>query len=143
MLLSYLGINISNRNHIFLSFERNLINETLDSPTRNIISFEIEGRVIENQIATIHSVKGETHAATLLLETKYHTNDITTLIDYILLENLTQPTEARKKKFMKQIYVALTRPKYLLCIAMNKSGFPAEHISKHELAGWNICDLTQ
>ncbi len=135
LLLSYLGINISNRNHIFLSFERNIINETLDSPTRNIISFEIEGRVIENKIATIHSVKGETHAATLLLETKYHTNDITTLIDYILFENLTQPTEARKKKFMKQIYVALTRPKYLLCIAMNKSGFPVEHISKHEFAG--------
>lgn len=143
LLLFYLGINISNQNHIFLSFERNLINEPHDSPTRNIISFEIEGRVIDNQIATIHSVKGETHAATLLLETKYHTNDITTLIDYILLENLTQPTEARKKKFMKQVYVALTRPKYLLCIAMNKSGFPAEHISKHELAGWNICDLTQ
>ncbi|MFJ5493347.1 UvrD-helicase domain-containing protein [Pectobacterium carotovorum subsp. carotovorum] len=142
ILLSYLGINVSNQDQFFLSFENDVINNTPSSSTRNSISIEVDGRIIENQIATIHSVKGETHAATLLLETKYHTDDITTLIDYILSENIAQPTETRKKKFMKQIYVALTRPKYLLCIAMNKSGFPIEHISKQEFAGWNICDLT-
>lgn len=142
MLLEYLGVEIASPNDSFISFEDEVINNDIENAIQNVISIEIEERVINNEIATIHSVKGETHAATLLLETKFHTDDVTALIGYILSENFAQPTEVRKTKFMKQMYVAFTRPKYLLCIAMNKSGFPDEHILKQTLSGWRIKDLT-
>ena len=64
------------------------------------------------------------------------------LIDYILAENNIKPTAVMKIKFMKQLYVAFSRPKYLLCLAMDKSEFPQEHLDKQNYAGWRICDLT-
>lgn len=103
---------------------------------------EVNGRIIKNEIATIHSLKGETHAATLVLETKNHEFDVGQLIEYILGEKTTTPTGVRKPKFMKQLYVAFSRPKHLLCVAMDKSRFPAEHADKTEYAGWKIVDLT-
>ncbi|WP_026970860.1 UvrD-helicase domain-containing protein [Aliagarivorans marinus] len=108
----------------------------------NVITTEVNGRLIKNEVATIHSVKGETHAATLILETKNHQFDVGQIIEYILGENTTTPTGVRKSTFMKQLYVAFTRPKHLLCVAVDKSRFPVEHVRKEECAGWKIEDLT-
>ncbi|WP_298769735.1 UvrD-helicase domain-containing protein [uncultured Shewanella sp.] len=108
----------------------------------NKIITEVNGRIIENEVATIHSVKGETHAATLVLETKNHEFDIGKLIEYILGDKSTKPIGVRKPKFMKQLYVAFSRPKNLLCVALDKSRFPIEHVNKKEYAGWKIIDLT-
>ena len=98
--------------------------------------------MIENEVTTIHAVKGETHAATLVLETKFHQKDIATLVQHILNEDRNKPRGARKIKFMKQLYVALTRPEHLLCLAMDKSDFPSSLVSVREHAGWKIRDLT-
>lgn len=125
----------------FLNFDDTT--ERIDNTINpNEVVCEINGRVIKNEVATIHSVKGETHAATLVLETKHHEFDISKLIDYILGENTTKPTGVRKPKFMKQLYVAFSRPKHLLCVAMDKSRFPQAHINKDNYAGWKIVDLT-
>lgn len=43
---------------------------------------------------------------------------------------------------MKKLYVALTRPEHLLCLAMDKSDFPSSLVSVREYAGWKIRDLT-
>lgn len=64
------------------------------------------------------------------------------LIDYILNDNTTKPTAKRKIKFMKQLYVAFSRPEHLLCIAMDKSGFPPQHLGRADYKGWKIHDLT-
>jgi len=125
----------------FLNFDNTLTpNENCINP--NVTITEINGRIIKNEVATIHSVKGETHAATLVLETKNHDFDVSQLINYILGENTNRPNGVRKPKFMKQLYVAFSRPKYLLCVAMDKSRFPEEHINKTDYAGWKIVDLT-
>ncbi len=141
-LVGYIKLNISDKVKEFICFDTELIKGSSEKVESNKIFIDIEGRIIENQITTIHAVKGETHAATLVLETKFHSNDIATLIDYILVQNTAKPKATRKIKFMKQLYVALTRPKFLLCLAMDKSAFPIEHIHKSEYAGWRICDLT-
>ncbi|HIF9104798.1 TPA: UvrD-helicase domain-containing protein [Photobacterium damselae] len=108
----------------------------------NTVYSDISGRLIENEVTTIHGVKGETHAATLVLETKYHQKDIASLVQHILGVDQSKPTGVRKIKFMKQLYVAFTRPEHLLCIAMDKSDFPSSLIGVREHAGWKIHDLT-
>jgi len=109
----------------------------------NEITFDVNGRIINVDISTIHAVKGETHAATLVLENKFHNYDAELILEYILGTNVRKPTAARKIKFMKQFYVAFTRPKYLLCLAMDQRRFPEEHIGKDSVANWNIIDLTK
>jgi DNA helicase-2/ATP-dependent DNA helicase PcrA len=108
----------------------------------NTMIFEAGGRDIKVDITTIHAVKGETHAATLVIENKFHNFDAELILDYILGTNVTKPTAARKVKFMKQFYVGFTRPKHLLCLAMDKSRFPEEHLANGRVAGWNVVDLT-
>jgi len=107
----------------------------------NMYAEKVNGRDVYIEVDTIHSVKGETHAATLILETKFYEYDVHQMLDYIIGTKKTRPTGVRKPKFMKQLYVAMTRPKHLVGIAIDESRFPN---AKRELAianGWNIVDL--
>lgn len=108
----------------------------------NMYTEEVSGRNICIEVDTIHSVKGETHAATLILETKFHEYDVDQMLDYIIGTKETKPKGVRKPKFMKQLYVAMTRPKHLIGIAIDESRIPE---AKRYIAienGWNIVDLT-
>jgi hypothetical protein len=142
-LINLAGLQVSTAIQDFISFESNIqLSPTANGIGSNIVTIDINERKIENEVATIHAVKGETHAATLVLETKHHEFDLGSLIKYILGENTKKPTGVRKPQFMKKLYVAFSRPEHLLCIAMDKSRFPTEHISKSDYAGWKIFDLT-
>ncbi|MUL10534.1 UvrD-helicase domain-containing protein [Aliivibrio fischeri] len=108
----------------------------------NMYTEEVDGRNICIEVDTIHSVKGETHAATLILETKFYEYDVEQMLDYIIGTKKTKPKGVRKPKFMKQLYVAMTRPKHLVGLVIDKSRIPE---AKREIAiasGWNIIDLT-
>jgi hypothetical protein len=108
----------------------------------NMYVEEINGRDICIEVDTIHSVKGETHAATLILETKFHEYDVHQVLDYIIGVESATPTGVRKSKFMNQLYVAMTRPKHLIGITIDKSRITE---AKRVLAianGWNVVDLT-
>jgi DNA helicase-2/ATP-dependent DNA helicase PcrA len=141
-ILSFIGLDINEATiQNFIGFAQNNSPEE-QSSTNNDVVVELDGARVVIEVTTIHSVKGETHAATLVLENKFHNFDAGHLIDYILGEEELPPTAARKVKFMKQFYVGFTRPKYLVCLAMDKSRFPEEHIDKVEVGGWRISDLT-
>ena len=143
-LCDILALTIPDGLEEFISFDSDKLEEDSTEQGRrlNTVYTNVSGRLIENEVTTIHAVKGETHAATLVLETKFHQKDIATLIQYILNEDRSKPRGARKIKFMKQLYVALTRPEHLLCLAMDKSDFPSSLVSVREHAGWKIHDLT-
>ncbi len=96
--------------------------------------------MIENEVTTIHGVKGENACSNPSFETKFHQKDIASLVQHILSVDQSKPTGVRKIKFMKQLYVAFTRPEHLLCIAMDKSDFPSSLIGVREHAGWKIHD---
>jgi hypothetical protein len=103
------------------------------------------------RVSTIHAVKGETHDATLILETKYRKLfDIGEMLSFIL-----DPTRAAPKfdpahpttnpsiraGFMKKIYVAASRPRNFLCLAMGRervSTGQREHLIRQR---WQILDL--
>jgi DNA helicase-2/ATP-dependent DNA helicase PcrA len=72
------------------------------------------------EVSTIHAVKGETHHATLVLDTKNRTHDLHSLLPWLLDKTKALPTQDTKLKFMRQLYVAMTRPMHLLCLAIHK-----------------------
>lgn len=104
------------------------------------------------ELSTIHGVKGETHDATLVLETKYYCFDLETMMPYLTgdLPNHKHPnvnlgdnprTFKPNKKFMRQFYVAMSRPKHLLCLAVHSNRITPKHRASLEAADWLMRDL--
>lgn len=115
------------------------------------------GGCIKVEISTIHGVKGETHDATLILETKYYTHDVHAMLPYLTKERPAEiypniklkraPTNVKNvekmanQKFMRQLYVAMSRPKHLLCIAAHKDRITEKYINSLNKVGWSIVSL--
>ena len=78
---------------------------------------------VEIEVATVHAVKGETHAATLYLETFFN--------KYYESERLKEQfkgiaymgTDDDTLKSLRVVYVGMSRPRYLLCVAIQKDRF--------------------
>lgn len=89
----------------------------------NTYTVESDGRKVNIRLGSIHSVKGETHTATLVLDTffnkAHHLNMIFPWIKGKPRKTLSETDEKR----LKLHYVAMTRPSHLLCLAMKKSKF--------------------
>mgnify|MGYP002138229184 FL=1 len=97
---------------------------------------------IEMEVATIHSIKGETHAATLIVETTFgRSYDISNVFTYLVHQQQATQPRPQTVKFMKQIYVAMTRPRHFVCLAVHKKNIN-QHLSLAEQKGWKIIDLT-
>jgi len=104
-------------------------------------------------LATIHSVKGETHDATLVCETKYQSwYDIQEMAEFLCNPDAVRPIAdythpkckaTNRAAFMKRLFVAMSRPRYLLCLAMKKSHLTeAQRTRLRDEAGWGVDDLT-
>lgn len=91
------------------------------------------------EIGTIHSVKGETHTATLYLESFYCNCETEKILGIFKGTQLTtdEKKKTRKAEAAKMAYVAMSRPTHLLCFACKK-----DHIAGHEndlkSNGWEI-----
>ena len=78
---------------------------------------------INIEVTTVHAVKGETHASTLYLETSYFgKHESERLADQFKGVAYTG-TEDRKLKSLRVAYVGMSRPRYLLCVAIQKNRF--------------------
>ncbi len=105
------------------------------------------------ELNTIHGVKGETHDAILVLSTKNHAVDIDSMLAFLTGDkpNVNEPNSilrlrphAKKpenQQFMRQLYVATSRPKHLLCLAINKFSLNRENMNKLRRLGWRIEEL--
>ena len=93
-------------------------------------------------IDTIHSVKGQTHKATLLLETFYYQFDLEQLIPYLHGDRLRKPGNRILNRYLPLAYVACTRPTNLLCLAIRRDHVSDEKLHLLEDYGWFIRDLT-
>ena len=104
-------------------------------------------------LATIHGVKGETHDATLVCETKYsHWYDIQEMAEFLCNPDAVRPIadymqpkskETNRAAFMKRLFVAMSRPRYLLCLAVKKSHLTEpQRAYLRDQAGWAFEDLT-
>jgi len=91
---------------------------------------------------TVHGVKGETHDATLYLETEcYRNSDISRFIE--LLDAKSKKGEsALHNQSKKLMYVGLSRPRHLLCLAMKKRKSKKPNEGSNFFRQWNLIDLT-
>jgi superfamily I DNA/RNA helicase len=82
--------------------------------------YEFNGIKIE--IDTVHGVKGQTHTATLYLDTFNYTKAVENIIEY-LIDGPKKKTGTIIERHLKIAYVAMTRPQKLLCITMEDAVF--------------------
>lgn len=106
----------------------------------NVFRHECEDGPVSVKVDTIHSVKGETLRAILVLETIFYEHDLRVLIDKGYLKG--QPPNAEPGKrladHLKRIYVAMTRPTDLLCLAVLDEHIKDGDLQALEKLGWAI-----
>ncbi|MBN8682360.1 MAG: ATP-dependent helicase [Chitinophagales bacterium] len=113
---------------------------------KNYLEYESDNFKFKIDIATIHSVKGETHTGTLYLETfkdKYETQKGVFKDCLAKKENRSSSFGVQLKETLKMAYVGMSRPTHLLCIAIHKSSLANFERDKQELeeAGWQVIEL--
>lgn len=108
-----------------------------DSGDKNVFIDPIRGRRI--QFDTVHGVKGETHDATLYLETeKNRGSDIGRVLCYY---GIGQPGTSPLYDYSRKIvYVGMSRPRKLLCVAIQESTYAK---SKNTFQIWDKIDLRE
>ena len=113
------------------SFDENLLSKIIKNykleftkiTNKNNYIYSNDEIELSIDISTIHKVKGETHTATLILESFNRAYDLKQLLKLLKGQTLNNPSLALKNK-IKLLYVAMSRPTHLLCLAMNK-----EHVT--------------
>lgn len=112
----------SKSDHPFLDYQlfEDFISNHIGTRT-NTYTVENDGRKVNIKLGSIHSVKGETHTATLVLDSclnrSHHFKKIFPWIKGKPKKTISNPDENR----LKLHYVAMTRPSHLLCLAMKRS----------------------
>ncbi|MFY9072069.1 UvrD-helicase domain-containing protein [Aliarcobacter butzleri] len=107
---------------------------------KNKFNYSNGGIIFDIDISTIHKVKGETHTATLVLETFNRTYDLKQLLNLLKGTTIKSSSTINAKK--KLLYVAMSRPTHLLCLAMNKEHVSDEDRIELESFGYLIKDIT-
>lgn len=123
------------------------LTKTTNQKIKNQIEFKDDkGITFKIDIATIHSVKGETHTGTLYLETFKDTFET----KKGKFKDCLKKCEKKRDKFgvqlketLKMTYVGMSRPTHLLCVALHKSSFDnlIQEIQDLENAGWTVIQL--
>lgn len=108
--------------------------------TQNNIYLEEDFNI---EIVTVHSVKGQTHCATLYLESFYYNDggksyESQRLADAFLGNYITN-RGIRIQQSLKMTYVGFSRPTNLLCVAIHKDRF-YQYLSKINKDIWEIVD---
>ena len=105
---------------------------------KNIFIDPIRGRRIE--FDTIHGVKGETHDATLYLETdRQGASDLNRILPYY---GVGKPGKSNLFDYSRKLaYVGMSRPRKLLCVAMQAKTY--EKSNNVFANDWEIIDLRE
>ena len=109
----------------------------------NVFRYQCEAGPVSVKVDTIHSVKGETLCAVLVLETIFHEHDLRVLIDKGYLKGQLPNANPRKRlaEHLKRIYVAMTRPTDLLCLAVLDEHIKDGDLQALEKVGWAIKEV--
>lgn len=109
----------------------------------NIFRYPDKNPRVQIRVGSIHSAKGETHTATLVLDTYYHAHHLATLKPWLLRQKSGKGSETvRNISRLKQHYVAMTRPSHLLCLAMREDAFTGEELTRLKTLPWRVARVT-
>jgi DNA helicase-2/ATP-dependent DNA helicase PcrA len=95
---------------------------------------------------TIHGVKGETHSATLYLETYNRVYDIgSKILEFIISTERKRTSQRANDAFRKRLplaYVAMTRATHFVCLAVHKDRYTENHKAYFDSnAEWDVIYL--
>lgn len=101
---------------------------------------------VKIRVGSIHSVKGDEHSATLVLETFWNTHNLNDILKWLMKGKKAEDCSGiQRRSRMKLHYVAMSRPTHLLCLAMKHKTFEDDKgeidtklIKKVEEMGWKI-----
>lgn len=118
-----------------------------DDVAPNIYRVFDKGRRVDIQLGSIHSVKGQTHLATMVLDTFWHAHSSQCMLPWLLgLKVNLAGSGNRARTRLLQTYVAMTRPTHLICLAAPRSTFGddqtfSEHLLTLEAHGWFVAEI--
>jgi DNA helicase II / ATP-dependent DNA helicase PcrA len=107
---------------------------------------ERDGRTARIELGTVASMKGETHLASLVLESHGGQSKHFDLQSALPMLSGARPidknTSALLKGQYRNLYVAMSRPSHFLCLAMNTARAAPEHVTALTAKGWVIETLS-
>lgn len=104
-------------------------------------------RHVDIRLGSIHSVKGQTHLATMVLNTYWHDHSLQRMLPWLLGTKLNESgTGDRDRKRLLHTYVAMTRPSNLICLAVPRPVFGNDQALAQNVAtligrGWRVAEI--
>ena len=104
------------------------------------------------RLGSIHSRKGRTLGAVLVLETEIHKGpkkeeqimDLATVLPHAFgLEDRDFSADETELAAATNVFVACTRPRHMLCLAIRKEAVSEDLLNEAEAQGWLVRDLTE
>jgi len=119
------GVAVDLQDHQYLAWDTAPAATEAGESGRSLINtyrFQDGADGVDIRMSSIHSEKGKTHAATLILETFRKTHFIHKLLPWFEGKTTAakKPQETAKKDMML-MYVGMTRPSHMLCLAVRQS----------------------
>lgn len=121
-----------------------------------LLNAEIPAAFPDIEIDSVHSAKGQTHCATMYVETSFKDYESSHLFKIKkkatrkrpevlypnpLFQEKAEYAQVTCKAVMHMMYVGFSRPTHLLCYASYKHNWSNERIEKMEQLGWKIINL--
>jgi superfamily I DNA/RNA helicase len=118
------------------------IAEQASQRSDNVFRYPPQNPGVSIRVGSIHAVKGETHTATLVLETYYRTHHLAALKAWLLgtRHGGNGETDALKSR-LKLHYVAMSRASRLLCLALRESTLSRAEIQTLLGRGWRVARI--
>lgn len=144
------GVTVDLQGHQYLAWELAPVATEASGSGGSLVNtyrFQNGADGVDIRMSSIHSEKGKTHAATLILETFRKTHFIQKLMPWLECQKAStkRPPDSVKKDMML-MYVGMTRPSLMLCLAVRKSSMGEGTMGEKrraalEAAGWSILEL--
>jgi DNA helicase-2/ATP-dependent DNA helicase PcrA len=128
----------------FLDWEDERLVDGVAGRLGNVFSHPAAAPAVRIKVGSIHSVKGETHLATLVFDTWYKGSHLDRIKHWLtgakagVAANIAKPDLRRS---LKQHYVAVTRPSHLLCLAIRSDAFTEAELRLMRARQWSIGEI--
>jgi hypothetical protein len=105
------------------------------------------GRIVDIRLGSVHSVKGQTHLATLLLSTYWHKHSSERILPWLLGEKINlNGAGVQDRARLHQTYVAMSRPSHLVCLAIPRSALGNADVFLYRVQtlknrGWKVAEV--
>jgi hypothetical protein len=105
------------------------------------------GRIVDIRLGSVHSVKGQTHLATLLLSTYWYKHSSKQILPWLLGEKINlNDAGVQDRARLHQTYVAMSRPSHLVCLAIPRSALGNADVFLFRVQtlknrGWKVAEV--